>query len=226
MGPNKLYAQSIYGAEPKTMDELGPAIIQILNQHSEVRISGKKRTESAKARCVGLSWQLRHSDHVSNSHSNPEGFPSNWEGKDGLPTGYPGWSGRVWVRYVREEGYSFGSDPFRRALFHTGTGGGGSYNGPWEGVSSARWHRYGHKRGADMYPEICCYSWDCRVYDTDWPEITANIMDAYEKECMWATLNNRSLPASPSHHFLWEDPDTKAADEAFMKECKNVAVAS
>ena len=222
MGPNKLYAQAIYGSEPTTMDELGPAIIQILNQHSEIRISGKNRIESPKTRCVGLSWDLTHHDHVSNSHSGPEGFPQNFMRKEGVPTGYPGWSGRVWVRYVRQDGYSFGSDPFRRALFHTGTGGGGSYNGPWEQVSHLRYKRYGHQRGANMYPEICCFSWDCRMYDSDWPDITANLLGQYEKECMWATLNDKPLPSPLKHRFLWEDPDTKAADLAFIQECSTI----
>lgn len=222
MGPNKLYAKAFYGDEPATMDELGSAIIKVLNQFSEVRISGKKRTESPKARCVGLSWDLRHSDLVSNSHSSPEGFSQNWRAEEHLPRGYPGWSGRIWVRYAKEEGYTFGSDPFRRTLVHTGTGGYGGYNGPWESVMANRYQRYGHKRGADLFPDIMAYSWDCRVFDADWPVITENIISEYEKECMWATLNNKHTPPAPRHSFVWEDPETRAADDAFIAEWDDI----
>lgn len=236
MGPNKLYAKAIYGDEPTTMDELGLAIIKVLDQHCERRVSGRGKkavyTESPKVQTVGLSWSVTHSNMVSNSHSSPEGFKQNWCGygdKDNIPRGYPGWSGRVWVRYKKESGYSFGSDPFGRALAHTGTGGGGSYNGPWEAVSSARWHRYGHQRGPNMFPEVNCYSWDFRIFDADWPEVTANIIGQFEKDTMWATLNNKSGPISPQHTFLWEDPVQKMLDEQFIQECrelKNVPVAA
>jgi hypothetical protein len=229
MGPNKLYAQAIYGEEPKTMDELAHAVIKILDEHQErrQRREGRKlvMTVSPKARCVGLAWQVHKSDLVSNSHSSPEGFKQNWGGhgdKDGIPNGYPGWQGRVWVRYIKEEGYSFGSEPFNRTLTHTGTGGGGSYSGIWEKVSMARFQRYGHKRSPDIYPEICCFSWDFKIFDADWPLVTENIMTEHEKAVIWATLNNSAGPMTPTHKFVWEDPATKAADEAFIAECKEV----
>ena len=227
MGPNKKYAQSIYGNEPSTMDELAHAVIKVINCHQEHRVSARgKLTSSPKAQCVGLSWRVTHSDHVSNSHSSPEGYPQNFMRKEGVPTGYPGWTGRVWVRYRKEEGYSFGSDPFRRTLTHTGTGGGGSYDGPWKEVSSARFHRYGHNRGKDTYPEINCYSWDFRIYDVDWPIVSLNIITEYEKERTWAILANKPMPSPPIHSFTWEDPEIVVADAQFLKECKEMKVAA
>jgi hypothetical protein len=224
MGPNKKYAQAIYGEEPKTMDELAQAVIKVLNNYQEhrTRREGSKTvmTSSPTARCVGLSWRVTHSDMVSNSHSGPEGYPQNFMRKKDIPTGYPGWTGRVWVRYEREAGYSFGSDPFNRTLTHTGTGGGGSYNGPWEKISNTRFQRFKHARGPNMYPEVCCFSWDFRIYDADWPEVTANIVEEREKAIMWATLNNKTGPAQPTHTFLWEDESTKLADLEFIEECR------
>ena len=236
MGPNKKYAQNIYGAEPTTMDEMGFAIIKVLNEHVERRVDRKgKLTTSDKVKCVGLAWEITHSDMVSNSHSSPEGYPQNWGGykdKDGVPRGYPGWSGRVWVRYEKQSGYSWGSDPFNRALAHTGTGGGGSYSGIWEKVSSARYHRFGHLREPGMYPEIHCFSWDFRIFDADWPLVMEHVLANHEKEVMWATLNNQPRPRSLTHKFLWQDPATVEADAAFIAECQmlkeseNVSVAA
>jgi hypothetical protein len=222
MGPNKEYARSIYGDEPRTMDELAHAVMKVLNEYQERRRHREGRkyvtTTSPKARCVGLAWQLTHSDHISNSHSSPEGFSQNWGNREGIPTGYPGWGGRVWVRFAEQTGYSFGSDPFSRTLTHVGTGGGGSYNGPWTKVSTARFHRYGHSRDPSVYPYICCFSWDFRIYDADWPLVTENIMTEYEKAIVWATLNNDVKPLTPRHSFQWDDEETKLADEAFMLE--------
>lgn len=227
MGPNKKYAQSIYGDEPKTMDELGFAVIKILNEYRERRIAKVNRKtvciESPNARCVGLSWQVTHSEQVSNSHSSPEGYPQNFMRKEGVPTSYPGWKGRVWVRYENKQGYSFGSDPFKRSLTHTGTGGGGAYDGPWESVSHARWIRHGHSRDVGLFPEVNCFSWDFRIYDADWPLVTENIIDQFEKEVMWATLSNQAVPRSPQHKFLWEDPATQVADETFLEECRSIS---
>jgi hypothetical protein len=188
---NKQYAKSLYVNEPKTMDELGFAVIKVLNDYRERRLSGRGRkavyTESPKAECVGLSWQVTHTDHVSNSHSGPEGYPQNFMRKEGVPTGYPGWTGRVWVRYRYERGYTFGSDPFRRSLTHTGTGGGGAYNGPWAHVSNVRFHRLGYDNSTNVFAPVACYSWDFRIFDYDWPEVTANIINEYEKACVWDT---------------------------------------
>ena len=217
---NKEYAKSIYGTEPQSMDELGFAVIKVLNEHRERSISGtgKKRVykESPKVQCVGLSWRVTHSDSVSNSHSGPEGYPQNFGRKEGVPTGYPGWSGRVWVRYKQERGYTFGSDPFRQALVHTGTGGGGSYNGPWSEISNTRFQRFKHSNSDDIFAPVACFSWDFRIFDYDWPEVTANVIEEYEKSCVWASLTNLPQPTHPSHIFLWEDPEQKALDKAFL----------
>lgn len=221
MGPNKLYAKAIYGDEPKTMEEMAWAVIKVIDEHRDRRVSGTSRrpvyTESPKVECVGFSWQVTHSDHVSNSHSNPEGYPSNFGGKPGVPTGYPGWTGRVWVRYKHEQGYTFGSDPFSRTLTHTGTGGAGGYRGPWEEISTARWRRFGNDvHGDDVFAPVKCYSWDFRIYDYDWPEVTASVVKQYEKDCVWAVLNNSPVPNQINHYFLWEDPAQKALDQAFL----------
>jgi hypothetical protein len=142
--------------------------------------------------------------------------------KEGIPTGYPGWSGRVWVRYATEEGYTFGGDPFTQSLTHTGTGGGGSYWGPWETVCHHRYVRHGHRTSPDIYPEVNCFSWDYKIFDADWPELTANIINEFEKARVIAILQEKPIPDMRRHKFLWEDAATKEADEAFIRECKEL----
>jgi hypothetical protein len=101
-------------------------------------------------------------------------------------------------------------------LTHTGTGGGGAYNGPWAHVSNVRFHRLGYDNSTNVFAPVACYSWDFRIFDYDWPEVTANIINEYEKACVWATLQNKTPPSEPTHRFLWEDPVQKALDEEFL----------
>jgi hypothetical protein len=222
---NKSYAQGIYGDEPTTMDELAKAVIKVINEFQHNRLSkvGRKTviTPGPKAKCIGFSWDVVHYDSVSNSHNSPEGYPDNFMQKPESPKGYPGWYGRVWVRYETEKNFCFSSDTFKRTLTHTGTGGFGSYNGPWAKVATARYNRLGHiNQGTDAYPGIMCYSWDFKIFDYDWPLITEVI--EHEKATVWAHLNDKPEPARPHHRFHWEDPKTVEADHAFMLECERI----
>jgi hypothetical protein len=200
--PIKANILKVYGRDPATLDELAECVTAVINSQLADPV-------------VGFAWDLVYSDLVSNSHSSPEGLVENWLGKPHLPTGYPGFTGRVWIRYGGTP-KSWGSDPFRLTLTHPGTGGAGSYSGPWAGVSASRFHRYGHRQVQDAYPEIHCYSWDYRFYLEDWPGIAAWV----EKQQMMSLLSGR--PWQTSHRFSWNDNQTAAADAAFMAECVTI----
>jgi len=84
----------------------------------------------------GLKFHsLYYSENLSNSHSSPIGMPTNWSGKAELPTGYPGWRGRVTFKkeyvlskkkYMSSSDYSEINDIYKGILgLNTGTGGGG-----------------------------------------------------------------------------------------------------
>jgi hypothetical protein len=212
--PRKQKVLDIFGREPATMDELAQCVIAVANEYREYRRDREGNlTAGPKAKVVGFQWQITHSDSVSNSHSNPVEGVSNFSRHKDKPTGYPGWNGRVWIRYASDEGYGFGNDALRQTLTHTGTGGYGGYSGPWEQVMSARFRRYQRQYGPKTYPDIKAYSWDYRLYDMDWPLIT----ELYEKELMWGILADRAV-YNPTHRFLWEDPDTKLADAKFLAD--------
>lgn len=216
--PFKQNILKVYGREPETMDELARCVIHMIeSQENGDVFDRKKRVEPKFYKVLGFAWDIAYSSHVSNSHSSPEGYPQNWGRKEGLPTGYPGWTGRVWIRYS-EECRSSGSSPFPKTLTHTGTGGFGGYNGPWEVISAQRFKRYSQLRRVpkDAYPEIKCYSWDYRFYDLDWPELARWV----EKQMMWAELSGQ--PWQNRHRFEWTDPEILAADAAFIAECATI----
>lgn len=198
----------IFGREPETLDELAQCVVAVINHN----IGAK-----SLARVVGFAWDVRYSDKVSNTHHSPEGYSQNWGSRAlGIPTGYPGWSGRVWIRYASYPANGFGSAPFEKTLTHPGTGGAGAYGGSWEKISHARWNRYGHKNSKDAYPAIECYSWDYKFYEFDWPELARWV----EKQQIWSELSNK--PLCLSHKFEWNDAAVAAADLQFIAECAKI----
>jgi hypothetical protein len=212
MKPIKENILRVFGRDPETLDELAECVIAVINSQPNQGWGEKKRKNTSNHRVVGFAWDIRYSDQVSNSHNSPEGMPQNFSGKSELPKGYAGFTGRVWIRYA-EEPNSFASDPFAKTLTHPGTGGAGSYDGPWAGISSARWKKYGHQHSKDMYPEIHCYSWDYRIYLADWP----NIAKWVDQQEMWSKLSGK--PWRNNHKFHRTDPEILSSDTEFIKNC-------
>jgi len=217
--PIKQNVLKVFGRDPRTMDELAQCVIAVIesqqNRDPWYKEPGPRSKKPRKTfeniRVLGFAWDIQRGD-VSNSHSSPEGMPQNFGRKESLPTYYPGWSGRVWIRYA-EHPYSFGSSPFEKTLTHTGTGGAGSYDGPWRSICSAHYQRYGHVKGKDQYPNPQCFSWDYRIFDADWP----SLVEQLEKERVWNQLAGKM--AARQHRFEWTDPETLVEDSAFMAEC-------
>lgn len=208
MDPRKQRVLKAYGREPETLDELAQAVIKTINTTRCDRYDSK-----GLCKVVGFSWDVSYG-MASNSHSAPINGKQNWSRRDkDLPTSYPGWIGRVWIRYS-DRLHSGSSSGFSSTLTYPGTGGAGGYSGPWEAISSARWKRYGHKSAKDFYPEIDCYSWDYRFYLSDWPAL----QDDVEKQQVYNTLAG-IVDNYPGHKFLWEDTEVKIADAAFIAEC-------
>jgi hypothetical protein len=199
-----------HSPEPKTLDELAWVVIETINRHRDVR--GRK---TSTVKVAGFAWEIYYGD-VSNSHQRPIGGVDNWgRRKEGAPESYPGWNGRVWIRYESENG-SFGSDPFRSTLTYPGTGGWGGYNGPWGNIADARHARYAFLKRVprDSYPEPQIYSWDYKFFASDWPLLE----DWVEKQLLVQMLTNRAW--DKHHSFRWEDPVILAADKMFLEEAK------
>jgi hypothetical protein len=221
-----------YG-EPTDLDDLARCCIAMCGTFNNVvqpRDRRRKRLPPEYLKVVGFAWDIRFTEKVSNSHSRPIDGMDNWCGRNsdkGAPDGYPGFTGRVWMRWATKCN-SFISDPMRATLTHTGTGGGGSYSGPWDTICSTRWARYAHRHDEPGdYPQIHCASFDYRIYASDWPLIQAEIdrqRMILEQKTAWAILNDTAAPypLSIHHKFLWEDPETKAADDAFIAECLDI----
>jgi hypothetical protein len=193
MQPKKKYILDVFGHEPSTLNELGDCVRAVID--NEMDKSGN--------RCVGLQWDIRYSDTVSNTHDAPMSGIINFGSRDGKPTSYPGWLGRVWVRYAIYP-KSFGSDPFQRTLTYTGTGGFGSYSGPWERIAKTHYQRGMLKRQKLDYPEPAIFSWDYRIFADDWPVLM-----------MWATLSNNE---NCTHRYHWVDLDVHKQDLEFIND--------
>lgn len=191
---------NLLGREPENMDDVGEAIrLKVL--------------ANTKNRLWGLHWAIRYTDPVSNSHSAPLEGVQNWGGKAGKPVGYPGWTGRVWVRYSSPLD-GFGSDYFRGTLSHTGTGGFGGYDGPWQQIRGAYYRnqdriRKMHPKRANGRPfcEAQTYSWEYRIYESDWP----GPQKEREQKKLIAMLKGEEF-RMPTHHFRWDDEEAVEHD--------------
>lgn len=212
MDARKQRVLQAYGHEPKTMDELAWAVIKTIESVRTDQYNGQNL-----CKVVGFAWNMGYGD-VRNSHSAPMNGKQNWSARDkDIPTSYPGWNGRVWIRY-KDRNTSGSSEAFRSTLTYPGTGGGGAYGGIWETLCTERWNRYKFSAEKDAYPEVKCFSWDYRIYESDWPLLQEDM----EKQRMFDKLAGNVF--SHNHNFRWEDPETKMADQAFLAECAMITV--
>lgn len=199
----------IVGAEPASLNELAQGVIQVINSQPATR-SGRGR----RVQVAGLQWQIDFGQ-VSNSHDRPIRGITNWGGRvHGAPRDYPGWHGRVWVRYAAPID-SFGSDPWRSTLTYPGTGGFGSYDGPWTRLYST-WFRAGACRPRD-WSEPQIFSWDFRFFLQDWPALER----AIEAERISAILRDQKFYYA-QHRFLWEDPRILALDKQWQQQYADI----
>ncbi len=191
--PKKKFILDIFGREPSTLDELGDCVRAVID--NELNKSGN--------RCVGLQWDVHYSQTVSNTHNAPMSGIINFGSRDGKPTSYPGWYGRVWVRYA-EYPKSFGSEPFNGTLTYTGTGGYGSYRGPWEHIARTHYERQLRKKKKLDYSEPAIFSWDYKFFLNDWSKIA-----------VWATLSEKEFH---KHRYHWVDPEFHKLDQEFIND--------
>lgn len=109
------------------------------NHPNERRPRETKRYVPFRINFVKLDG-MQHGVNISNSHSAPKGMPTNWSGGNHhLPTGYPGWHGRILIQH--EGDFSHVSRLFSDIGICTGTGGG------WAGE----------------------LSYDVKLWEADWP---------------------------------------------------------
>ncbi len=199
-----------YGKLPSTLDEVAESCIAVIKQSHPL---------------VGFAWDIKFAGITSNSHQSPINGVRNWGAKNDKPNGYPGFSGRVWVRYA-ESTDGFGSDCLVNTLTYPGTGGFGSYNGVWQRIATAAYHeRFNDSSRFPIY-DVICFSWDYIFFLEDFPALKATLGAAIDKFKLeqddleiWNKLKGKycKRPDFQLHHkFLWEDSETKAADEEYM----------
>ena len=193
-----------WGHEPDSLDDLARCVIDSINHHFS--------RAAQRTRVVGFVWNIQYNNAVSNTHSSPIMGEKNWHRNPHIPTGYPGYQGRVWIRYDQPP-ISFASDAFNSSLTYTGTGGGGSYDGIWSTISRLHYQKYGNQTKTP-YPRPNVYSWDYRFFASDWPALP----DPY-REMLFDILRTNHMLAY-NHKFVWEDPGVFNRDRQFRESVK------
>lgn len=226
MHPKQQFIKDIYGKYPETLDEVAESVIAVLSQ--------------TLAPVLGFAWDIRYNKKISNSHNAPIAGHTNFSsrGRNNKDLHYPGFSGRVWIRFAKGPDFFGMSREFSDTLTHTGTGGGGSYDGLWTAISTASYNTRKrvnsdsiHTKYIYKYPELECYSWDYKIFLSDFPGIAAPISPAEvaheleeDRKRTWAKIKGTYYHPKTfvyKHHFEYEDPIVKAADEAFLEQYIN-----
>lgn len=184
----------------------------LINQELDSVAESVIRTISKKIPVAGFSWQIRFRDRVSNTHSAPRKGVQKFVVDSELPLGYPGFMGRVWVRYA-ETCPSFGSAPFRQTLTHTGSGGFGDYSGIWTRLYSM-WYKHKEILSRD-FPEPQIYSWDYRFFLADWPNLEKRVE---QQQLLDVLTDEDSLSFTRTHNYRWEDPVFIERDRLMFQE--------
>lgn len=197
----------LWGREPRSLDELAECVVKVIG-HYKYRHFSKHGTTVITPKVVGFKWDLSYGP-VSNSHSRPIGGIKNWGGDvPGGPRNYPGWAGRVYIRYA-DSPPSFGSEPFGSTLTYPGTGGFGAYSGPWQTVTSWYYYTRCAKQQAPISePQV--YSWDYRFFSSDWPDL--GFYELFEKV--------KTGQQQRQHSYCWYDPETQHKDQQFIDWCQ------
>tara|TARA_R110000850_G_scaffold6449_7_gene25129 strand:- start:6571 stop:7185 length:615 start_codon:yes stop_codon:yes gene_type:complete len=189
----------IVGSEPKTLDELGDGVCKV------IRHNLKRRKHVT---LEGVKWMVDYQETVPNTHSRPfDGVQNYGYMDDSKPKGYPGFAGRVWVRYFCDPGS--GWEALENTGTHTGTGGYGAYSGPWQEIAS------GHYRQAGRNTGPYCLSWDYRFFLQDWPLIEKST----EKNLTMQRLKGKAPRVTHTYEFF--DEEAHAEDRRLLKKWKN-----
>jgi hypothetical protein len=214
MHPQKQKVIDIFGKDPASLQELAECTIAVINH-----TLANSKDETRPVHVVGFKWEIRYDKKVSNSHYAPLSGTTNWGGRksEGTPLGYPGWQGRVWIRFSVGP-HLFGSNGFRQTLTYPGTGGWGADDGPWKHISSMFYRKYGSRPGKNTAINgPACYSWDYRFFEDDFPALR----QWREKQELFPALQNQKW--NDTHIFEWNDPATVEADNMFLQLLKEEA---
>lgn len=191
-----------YG-EPTTLDELFDTIRLTLEDQNPNKENGLF--------VVGFAWNISYRHTISNTHSCPINGETNWGCKVHLSRGYPGFTGRVWIRFNHDQQFGWTEDLFNHSLSYPGTGGGGAYSGPWNNICHRRWKTYGHSKHSS-FPEPKVYSWDYKIFADDFPLI----VDTWTKNNLLNVIKTNDAGIKIVSKLEWNDPATKELDDAFL----------
>lgn len=194
-----------------------------INEFAEIIIQRANDNLPKDNRVVGFAFDLAWGNRIRNSHDCPKSGVTNFTGREKFPDGtlkpssYQGWQGRVWIRYCKDI-KTVGSGPLEGTGLHTGTGGFGHYNGPWHQVSTAIIKmRIIKGFGQGCWTEVSIYSWDCRVFADDFPELL--------EQQQLKMIDEKLSGATPvAWQYRWTDPEVEKQDFEILQMYKDLII--
>lgn len=161
---------------------------------------------SKKRKVIGFCWNIDY-------HQNTRPYWPHTESA-------PGFEGRVWIRYANNA-QGFGSDGFRETKTYTGTGGAGSYGGPWDSVYCHEY--YARRLGLEIErPSVeWCYSWDYRFLLCLNQEHLGELEEIINHENLMGRLKG-SGSFYLNHRYLFNEDGIVEKDCKFVEEVKKM----
>lgn len=200
--PKQLHIIDIWGKEPTTMDEFAEACIKVVNN---TKVLARFNNKPFTPKLTGFAWDIKYKKQISNTHHAPLNGVTNWHCHDDKPKNYPGFYGRVWIRLDKDYD-CWSSELLDATLTHTGSGGGGAYDGIWQTAAAMFYKKYGYKNTRRFKrPQV--YSYDYRFFVEDHPWL--------EKYINWEILKGNN-PESLTHVFQWTDEETLEHDRKLI----------
>lgn len=198
----KRYLELNEGIDPESLTQVFISVKRVADNYF---------IEMGEDNCIlSLSIDVRYSDSVSCSHHAPLGERTNWSGDKSRPSNFPGFAGRITVRY-KNRPHTFGSVPLKPSLTHTGTGGWGSFERGDQELCKA-WSELHSRRLRNKifpWPEPVFYSWDYRFFLQDFPAFQKR----FEKMQVINILQDETLSENDLRsNAYWQDPETGRAD--------------
>lgn len=166
----------------KSLQDICDAIIlnpTLFYENGCIRGRDKKEANWRKFMITSIEMKMTFSPECSNSHGAPFGKPTNWGRNPDLPTGFPGYTGRLNFRFNQETPF-FTSRLFEDIGMYCGSGG-----GSFDMVDGTREYYYG------------C---DFTIWFDDWPGLKSFIQEELNDQIIDRLTDNRRDRKMKMHH--------------------------
>lgn len=183
-------------------EELGHAIVRHVNARVQEE---RKHGQLTGNRLLGLAWELNavNASYVGRSIKHRENAMRGSNERDSA-----GYSGKIWFRLENELHNGFDA-LFYGSMFHIGTGGYSTWEGPWQELGK---EIYKLEVGVpwELRQKFAAYTFSGQFYLSDFPDL--------DQFAIMQKLSDEPMPAVLK--FLWQEDGLEERDQFYLNQLK------